>query len=189
MTGGDATDLIFGQGGNDVISGEGDADYIEGNDGNDAIGGGDADDDIMGGGSANDGLIDGDRVGNTLRDVGETVVTGGPGLDWITGDNGLVNRNVLIAHVGRAPIELFDVQTAGRAGDLDVDERRRPAAGQRRQGPHLRPGQRRPAGDADRPRRRPQQRLRRDGPASPDFDRLAVPPTRTTTPLASGSAT
>ena len=114
VTGGDATDLIFGQGGNDTLSGEGAADYIEGGHGNDAILGGDANDDMMGGGSANDGRIDSDRVGNTLRDVGETVVSGGPGLDWITGDNGLVNRNVLIDPVfGRAPIELFDVQTFG----------------------------------------------------------------------------
>ncbi len=108
MAGGGDVDLIFGQGGNDAIEGDGDGDYIEGNDGNDAIGGGDGHDDIMGGGSANDGVIDGDRVGDTLRDVGETVVSGGDGDDWITGDNSLVSRNVTTPN--RAPIELFDVQ-------------------------------------------------------------------------------
>jgi Ca2+-binding RTX toxin-like protein len=110
VTGGDQTDLIFGQGGNDTLNGDAGPDYVEGNDGNDTIHGGAADDDLMGGGSANNGLIDALRVGDTLLDVGETIVTGDAGLDWITGDNALVNRNVLMD--GRAPIELFDVQSA-----------------------------------------------------------------------------
>jgi Ca2+-binding RTX toxin-like protein len=114
VTGGDATDLVFGQGGSDTLSGQNGADYMEGNDGNDTIDGGDADDDLVGGGSANDGLIDGDRAGDTLLDVGETNVTGGSGVDWITGDNALVNRNVPVnASFNRAPIELFDVQKVG----------------------------------------------------------------------------
>jgi Ca2+-binding RTX toxin-like protein len=114
VSGGDATDLIFGQGGSDVLSGDAGPDYVEGGDGNDTIAGGDADDDLIGGGSANDGLIDGHRIGDTLLDVGETDVTGGPGADWIAGDNALVSRNVpLDPSLGRAPIELFDVQLAG----------------------------------------------------------------------------
>ena len=49
-----------------------------------------------------------------LFDVGETLVSGGTGVDWITGDNALVNRNRPIpASFGRAPIELFDVQAVG----------------------------------------------------------------------------
>ncbi len=113
--GGDANDLIFGQGGDDALNGEGEADYIEGNAGKDTIAGGDADDDLIGGGSANNGLIDADRVGNGLRDVGETEVTGGQGNDWITGDNGFTKRDLALPDTNppRAPIELFDVQTAG----------------------------------------------------------------------------
>jgi Ca2+-binding RTX toxin-like protein len=111
--GGDDTDLIFGQGGDDTLKGENGPDYVEGNNGTDTIEGGEANDDLMGGGSADDGLIDGNRVGNTLLDAGETDVTGGPGVDWITGDNALVNRNIPVnASFGRAPIELFDFQTA-----------------------------------------------------------------------------
>jgi Ca2+-binding RTX toxin-like protein len=114
VTGGDDTDLIFGQGGADNLSGDGGADYVEGNNENDTIAGGEANDDLIGGGSANDGVIDGDRVGNTLLDLGETDVTGGPGIDWITGDNALVKRNVDVVNgPPRAPIELFDVQIAG----------------------------------------------------------------------------
>jgi Ca2+-binding RTX toxin-like protein len=114
ISGGDGPDWIFGQTGNDVIDGDAGNDYIEGNDGDDTIRGGDGDDDLVGGGSANDGVIDGDRVGNGLIDGGETLISGGAGVDWITGDNALVNRNRPVPPTfGRAPIELFDVQRAG----------------------------------------------------------------------------
>ncbi len=185
MTGGDGPDWMFGQTGDDTMHGDAGTDYIEGNNGDDTIAGDGENDDLVGGGSANDGFIDGDRVGNTLLDVGETLVTGGTGQDWITGDNSLVNRNRPVdPSFGRAPIELFDVQTAGgpaiattvSGGDL--------LHGDDGRGPHLRPGQRRPAGDADRPRgwsrwvgqprRRPQQRLRRFSSGTADFDRQTL---------------
>ena len=111
MTGGDGPDWMFGQTGNDTMQGDAGTEYIEGNNGNDAITGNADNDDLVGGGSANDGVIDANRVGNTLLDVGETLISGGPDQDWITGDNSLVNRNRPAA--GRAPIELFDVQTVG----------------------------------------------------------------------------
>jgi Ca2+-binding RTX toxin-like protein len=107
--GGSANDLIFGQGSGDVIHGDGGDDYVEGNDGDDSIYGGGGDDDLVGGGSANDGVIDADRVGDGLLDVGETLIDGGDGEDWITGDNALVDRNIPIG--APAPIRLFDVAT------------------------------------------------------------------------------
>ncbi len=89
-------DIVFGQQGNDTIDGDdgggastgpaGD-DYIEGNDGRDTISGEDGQDDLIGGGSANDGVIDLDRVGEGLLDEGELLVSGGNGVDAITGDN------------------------------------------------------------------------------------------------------
>jgi Ca2+-binding RTX toxin-like protein len=116
ITGGDGPDWIFGQTGNDDIEGNAGADYIEGNDGVDEIHGGTENDDIAGGGSANDGIIDGNRIGNTLIDKGEQLVTGDDGVDWITGDNSLINRNRPTPVVdNRAPIELFDVQLFGAA--------------------------------------------------------------------------
>ncbi len=109
ITGDEGPDWIFGQTGNDIIEGNNGNDYVEGNNGDDTITGGGDDDDLVGGGSANDGVIDAARIGDTLLDVGETLVSGGPGVDWITGDNALVNRNRPVS--GRAPIELFDVET------------------------------------------------------------------------------
>lgn len=114
MTGGDGPDWMFGQTGDDTMQGNAGADYVEGNNGDDTITGDGGDDDLVGGGSADDGVIDGDRVGDTLLDVGESLVSGGSGIDWITGDNALVNRNRPVpASFGRAPIELFDVQVVG----------------------------------------------------------------------------
>lgn len=107
ITGDSGPDWIFGQTGNDTIHGNADADYVEGNNGNDAIFGDSENDDLVGGGSSNDGIIDNDRVGNGLLDGAETLISGGTGMDWITGDNALVNRNRPTP--GRAPIELFDV--------------------------------------------------------------------------------
>jgi len=107
---GDAgNDTLFGQGGADILSGNDGEDYMEGNDGNDTLAGGNDDDDLIGGGSANDGVIDADRVGDGLRDVGEALVNGGPGHDFIAGDN---------ARILRSParlITLFDVPFAGVA--------------------------------------------------------------------------
>ena len=111
IRGGSGDDEIFGQTGDDTIEGNDGADYIEGNNGVDTIRGDGGEDDIVGGGSAHDGVIDDDRVGDGLLDAGENLVTGGDGVDWITGDNSLVNRNR--PAVGRASIELFDVATIG----------------------------------------------------------------------------
>ncbi|HKY16332.1 MAG TPA: hypothetical protein VJM33_15505, partial [Microthrixaceae bacterium] len=117
-------DVIFGQGVGDRIHGDdgpstaGDgaaagADYVEGNDGDDTIFGEAENDDLIGGGSANDGIIDALRVGNTLRDVGEALISGGSGNDWITGDNGIVDRN--LPSDAPAPIVLFDVELVSAA--------------------------------------------------------------------------
>ena len=116
ITGDDGPDWIFGQAGGDVITAGANTDYVEGNNGDDSIAGNGDDDDLVGGGSADDGVIDGTRIGNTLLDVGENVVTGDDGVDWITGDNALINRNRPTPPAnGRAPIELFDVATASGA--------------------------------------------------------------------------
>ena len=106
VPGADTADIY----GADEIHGEAGDDTVYSGAGNDIVFGDAGDDDLIGGGSANDGLIDGERVGDTLLDVGEAEVYGGPGNDWITGDNGLVSRNVeLDPSFNRAPIELFDV--------------------------------------------------------------------------------
>ena len=115
LNGNGGVDEIFGQGGDDVISGGDEGDYIEGNHGDDTITGNGGDDDLVGGGSANDGEIDGDRVGNGLVDGGETLISGGAGIDWIAGDNALVTRN--ISSPALAPIILFDVETATGPAD------------------------------------------------------------------------
>ncbi len=84
-----AADLVFGQGAGDLIHGNDGLDYVEGNNGDDSIFGDAGNDDLVGGGSANDGRIDADRVGTGLLDVGETLISGGTEIDWITGDNAL----------------------------------------------------------------------------------------------------
>ncbi|HEU5083458.1 MAG TPA: calcium-binding protein [Acidimicrobiales bacterium] len=115
IDGGTETDRIFGQGKGDTIAGGAGNDYVEGNDGDDAISGQAGDDDLIGGGSAIDGVIDDDRVGTDLRDAGETLVSGGAGVDWIAGDNAIIVRNIAAPTraADRVPIELFDVQLAG----------------------------------------------------------------------------
>lgn len=116
ITGDGGPDRLFGQTDDDDLSGGDGTDYIEGNNGVDSIDGGSADDDLIGGGSATDGVIDGERTGNRLLDLGENVVIGGSGNDWIAGDNALLNRIVPAVNgpsgTLRAPIELFDVQTS-----------------------------------------------------------------------------
>ena len=102
-------DQIFGQGDADIIGGDGGDDYIEGNDGDDTIDGDAGNDDIVGGGSANDGVIDADRVGDTLLDVGETLISGGAGVDYIAGDNALMSR--VVPSGAPADVVLFDVET------------------------------------------------------------------------------
>ena len=113
-SGGDDTDLMFGQGDDDTLDGDDGADYIEGNDGNDTIRGGSGDDDLIGGGSADDGVIDPVRVGNGLHDEGETLIAGNAGIDWIMGDNAFSNR--VLFNDAVTPITLFDVNST----DVDV---------------------------------------------------------------------
>jgi Ca2+-binding RTX toxin-like protein len=107
---GDAgTDLMFGQGGADTFRGGTGNDYIEGNDGDDTLHGQDGADDVIGGGSATDGVIDIERVGDGLHDVGESLVDGGADNDWIMGDNAFSNR--VLFDDGQVPIRLFDVNS------------------------------------------------------------------------------
>lgn len=102
-------DQIFGQGASDTIEGNDGDDYIEGNDGNDTLSGNGGADDIVGGGSANDGVIDADRIGDGLSDVGETLISGGAGADYIAGDNALMSR--VVPSSAPVPVLLFDVET------------------------------------------------------------------------------
>ena len=113
MDGGAATDFMFGQGSNDTMSGGDAPDYMEGNDGVDTMSGNGGNDDMVGGGSANDGLIVPPRDGEGLLDQGELIMTGGDGVDWMAGDNALMNR-VLFDDVV-TPIDLFDVNSAHEA--------------------------------------------------------------------------
>ena len=109
ITGGGASDQVFGQGGNDVITTGSAADYVEGNDGADHVRPGGGDDDVVGGSSAADGLplgADGSRLKATLSDApeapfdqtasgvfdGDDDVDGGTGADVVLGDNGRVTH-------------------------------------------------------------------------------------------------
>ena len=119
MNGAAGVDFMFGQVGGDTMSGGDEDDYMEGNNGDDAMNGDAGDDDMVGGGSATDGNIDLDRDGTGLEDLGETVMNGGAGEDWIAGDNARINR-VLNGHTGREalvgdPIQLFDLAVVGGA--------------------------------------------------------------------------
>jgi hypothetical protein len=113
MGGGEDTDFMFGQGSNDTMAGGDAPDYMEGNDGNDDMSGDDGDDDMVGGGSANDGLILPVRDGEGLHDEGETLMSGGLGVDWMAGDNAFMNRVLFSDSV--TPIDLFDVNSADEA--------------------------------------------------------------------------
>ena len=120
MYGDAGTDYMFGQIGGDEMHGGDDGDYMEGDDGDDTMFGDAGDDDMVGGGSADDGLIDDDRDGTGLPDVGETLMHGGAGLDWMTGDNARLNRVLHGGSGGAAaliadPIQLFDLGTVDAA--------------------------------------------------------------------------
>jgi Ca2+-binding RTX toxin-like protein len=84
-------DVLYGQGLGDTIDGNGDDDYMEGNEGVDTLRGGVGSDDMLGG----TGQINGEplAVDNRL-DSGETLMAGGPGFDFMTGDNAVVRRVV-----------------------------------------------------------------------------------------------
>ena len=94
---------------------------MEGNHGADTLYGGGGEDDLAGGGSANDGVIDGDRVGNGLMDSAD-VMYGGDDGDVMTGDNARIDRQVggnglwsvdpNVNDVFRS-ITLFDIERAG----------------------------------------------------------------------------
>ncbi|MDJ0962303.1 MAG: calcium-binding protein, partial [Acidimicrobiia bacterium] len=113
MLGEDGDDYLFGQGGPDTIRGGEGNDQAEGNADADIIDGDAGDDNVIGGGSAVDGVIDADRLGNSLLDEGD-VLSGGTGQDVIAGDNARVIFPVdtdqgFGLEVNRA-IRLFDIQ-------------------------------------------------------------------------------
>jgi len=112
MFGDTEADRMFGQTGDDEIYGGNHNDYVEGNDGSDDIHGEDGNDDLIGGGSAKDvgniGLIDADRTGDGLPDVGDEI-RGGSGVDWIAGDNARIDRNFDLGLT--ADLVLFDVNS------------------------------------------------------------------------------
>ena len=110
MDGGGQTDFMFGQGSNDIMTGGDAPDYLEGNDGNDTMAGNAGDDDMVGGGSAADGEIVKSRDGEGLHDEAELNMWGGAGVDWMAGDNALMNRVLFDDTV--TPIDLFDVNSS-----------------------------------------------------------------------------
>jgi Ca2+-binding RTX toxin-like protein len=129
--GGTEDDVAFGQGAADTVHGNDGHDYLEGNHDADTVFGDAGEDDIAGGGSANDGIIDADRVGNTLLDVGDTLygddndpATAGDDGDVIAGDNARIVKTTTPAGLwvveGNTSdfvrsVTLFDIQVAGGA--------------------------------------------------------------------------
>jgi Ca2+-binding RTX toxin-like protein len=121
LAGDDGDDLAFGQGGNDNISGGAGNDYLEGNAGSDIVNGDAGQDDMIGGSSANDGVIDADRIGDGLLDMGDEL-HGGDNGDVMAGDNARITRPVdgndqwLIDPNTGEPVRqvvLFDVEMLG----------------------------------------------------------------------------
>lgn len=82
-------DVMYGQGLGDTMDGNGDDDYMEGNEGVDTIRGGVGSDDMLGG----TGQINGEGLDVDFRlDSGETLMAGGPGFDFMSGDNAVIRR-------------------------------------------------------------------------------------------------
>ena len=115
---GDA-DRIFGGLGGDTISGGDADDHLEGNSGDDEIRGNAGDDDIIGGTS--DESLPGAAAGQTAADAtdtGETILSGGAGLDVLIGDNGNITRpggsDPILGGPARAVV-LFDRDRTGVA--------------------------------------------------------------------------
>ncbi|HEY3183270.1 MAG TPA: hypothetical protein VGJ77_10570 [Gaiellaceae bacterium] len=128
MSGGDAYDVLFGQGAVDTVHGDAGDDYVEGNAAGDTLFGDAGDDDVTGGGSANDGVIDDDRSGENLRDGADTINgdSGDPAVgagDAIAADNARILRPLAgtlwqtDADRGATmrDIQLFDLQKVGDA--------------------------------------------------------------------------
>jgi Ca2+-binding RTX toxin-like protein len=128
MSGGDAYDVVFGQGAVDTVHGDAGDDYVEGNAAGDTLFGDAGDDDVTAGGSANDGVIDDDRSGENLRDGADTINgdSGDPAVgagDAIAADNARILRPLAgtlwqtDADRGATvrDIQLFDLQKVGDA--------------------------------------------------------------------------
>jgi Ca2+-binding RTX toxin-like protein len=112
-------DRAFGGLGFDTISGGDADDHLEGNNGDDEISGNDGDDDIIGGTS--DEALPGAAAGQSAADApdtGETILSGGAGLDVIIGDNGDIIRpggtDPILGGPARAVV-LFDRDRTGAA--------------------------------------------------------------------------
>ena len=89
MAGEADADVMYGQGLGDTMDGNGDDDYMEGNEGVDTIRGGVGSDDMLGG----TGQINGEGLDVDFRlDSGETLIDGGPGFDFMSGDNAVLRR-------------------------------------------------------------------------------------------------
>ena len=89
MAGEADADVMYGQGLGDTMDGNGDDDYMEGNEGIDTIRGGVGSDDMLGG----TGQINGEALDVDFRlDSGETLIDGGPGFDFMSGDNAVLRR-------------------------------------------------------------------------------------------------
>jgi hypothetical protein len=90
-------DLMYGQGGNDDMSGGNGDDYMEGNAGNDDMDGDGGNDDMVGGtGQINTDTVQGTdgRFDGGEGDGGGTGMRGGPGFDFMVGDNAVVRRKL-----------------------------------------------------------------------------------------------
>ena len=112
-------DRAFGGLGFDTISGGDADDHLEGNNGDDEIRGNAGDDDIIGGTSdeALPGAAAGQRAADA-PDTGETILSGGAGLDVIIGDNGNIVRpggtDPILGGPARTVV-LFDRERTGMA--------------------------------------------------------------------------
>jgi len=88
ISGGASDDLLFGQVGNDTVNGDAGNDHIEGNNGADTLSGGDGQDDVVGGTTPL--ALDPSTPTSAVVDIGDLVVNGDGGADYLAGDNASV---------------------------------------------------------------------------------------------------
>lgn len=115
-------DFVFGQGDTDTVHGGLGDDYGEGNAGADLMLGEPGEDDLAGGGSAADGVIDADRDGTGLLDLGDRLYGGGQ-ADVLTGDNARIDRTRAADGIAWLP----DVITQGHHREVNLFDTARTA--------------------------------------------------------------
>jgi Ca2+-binding RTX toxin-like protein len=125
ITGGDATDVLLGQGDVDEVDGGAGDDYAEGGQAGDVVRGGTGSDDLVGGGHV---VRTGTGAGRTGQPDGDDDLFGGPGADVALGDNGQLLRGTPATSdvtKGRGAVErlveLYDLGDAPLAGTSGRD--------------------------------------------------------------------